>query len=86
MIRRAFVLLSVPFASVMAAAPAYALFREDGDEPGTGLTVLETLAWFIGAPIALYVIIAGIVMAFTAKKGAGVAELDTLAPIKTDQR
>lgn len=86
MIRRALILLSVPFASVLLSAPAQALNREDGDEPGTGLTVLQTLGIFVGAPVALYLIIAVIVMAFNSKKGGGVADLDTLAPFKDEPR
>lgn len=85
MIRRALLLFSVPFTTVVLSAPAQALTREDGDEPGQGLSALQTIAIFVGAPVALYLLIALLVMAFTSKKGGGVAELDTLAPFRDER-
>jgi hypothetical protein len=79
MFRRALLLLAAIGGSfLVSAAPALALYREDGDEPGTGLTVLETLAYFVGAPVLLYLVITVIVMAATGKRGGGVAELDRI--------
>ncbi|OON80763.1 hypothetical protein [Streptomyces tsukubensis] len=44
------------------SSPALALTRDDGDDPGTGLSVLDTLGLFVAAPIVLFLIIAGLVM------------------------
>lgn len=77
MFRRALhVSLATLIVSIAMASPALALYREDGDEPGTGLTVLETLGYFVGIPVLLYVVIALLVMGLTSKRGGGVAELD----------
>ncbi|MET8566759.1 hypothetical protein [Streptomyces sp. NPDC004783] len=47
---------------LLMSSPALALTRDDGDDPGTGLSVIETLGYYVLAPIALFVIIAGLVM------------------------
>ncbi|CAL9460806.1 hypothetical protein SUDANB176_02638 [Streptomyces sp. enrichment culture] len=47
---------------LLMSSPALALTRDDGDDPGTGLSVIETLGLYVVAPIALFVIIAGLVM------------------------
>jgi hypothetical protein len=47
---------------LLMSSPASALTRDDGDDPGSGLSVIETLGWFVIAPIALFAIIAGLVM------------------------
>lgn len=79
MIRRALTLVvSTAVVSVAFVSPALALYREDGDEPGTGLSVLETLGYFVGAPVLLYVVISLLVMGSTSKRGAGVADLDRI--------
>ncbi|UED88611.1 hypothetical protein [Streptomyces profundus] len=39
-----------------------ALHRDDGDDPGTGLSVAETLGLFVVAPIVLFALIAGAVV------------------------
>lgn len=79
MFRRAFALSIAALAlTLTSAAPALALYREDGDEPGVGLSVLETLAYFVGAPVLLYVVISLIVMGLTSKRGGGVAGLDRI--------
>jgi hypothetical protein len=39
------------------ALPSY-----DGDDPGPGLNVAETLGLFVAAPIALFAVITGLVM------------------------
>ncbi|MFE0457605.1 hypothetical protein ACFW2D_41245 [Streptomyces sp. NPDC058914] len=46
---------------LLMSSPALALTRDDGDDPGTGLSVIETLGLFVVAPLALFVIIAGLV-------------------------
>jgi hypothetical protein len=47
---------------LLMSSPALALTRDDGDDPGKGLSVIETLGLFVVAPIALFVVITGLVM------------------------
>ncbi|MEV7790717.1 hypothetical protein [Streptomyces sp. NPDC087512] len=47
---------------LLMSSPALALTRDDGDDPGTGLSVIETLGYYVLAPIALFAVIAGLVM------------------------
>lgn len=48
--------------TALLTSPAFALVRDDGDDPGPGLSVLETLGLYVAAPIVLFLIIAGLVM------------------------
>lgn len=43
--------------AVAVSSPAMALMRDDGDEPGTGLSVLQTLGLFVGIPAGLVALI-----------------------------
>ncbi|HLL34979.1 MAG TPA: hypothetical protein VK545_14035 [Streptomyces sp.] len=47
---------------LLMSSPALALTRDDGDDPGTGLSVVETLGLYVVAPLALFALIAGLVM------------------------
>ncbi|MEU1052099.1 hypothetical protein [Streptomyces sp. NPDC005876] len=47
---------------LLMSSPALALTRDDGDDPGTGLSVIETLGLYVFAPIVLFAVIAGLVM------------------------
>lgn len=47
---------------LLMSSPASALVRDDGDDPGPGLSVIETLGLYVIAPIALFAVIAGLVM------------------------
>ncbi|MFE2041274.1 hypothetical protein ACFXAZ_10150 [Streptomyces sp. NPDC059477] len=47
---------------LLMSSPALALTRDDGDDPGQGLSVIETLGWFVFAPLVLFGVIAGLVM------------------------
>ncbi|MFI6944365.1 hypothetical protein ACIBI4_34350 [Streptomyces sp. NPDC050418] len=47
---------------LLMSSPALALTRDDGDDPGTGLSVVETLGLYVVAPIALFLVIAGLVI------------------------
>ncbi|KOU40616.1 hypothetical protein ADK54_21965 [Streptomyces sp. WM6378] len=47
---------------LLMSSPALALTRDDGDDPGPGLSVIDTIGLFVVAPIALFAIIAGLVM------------------------
>ncbi|MFC5150998.1 hypothetical protein [Streptomyces amakusaensis] len=47
---------------MLMSSPALALTPDDGDDPGPGLTVAETLGLFVAAPLAIFLVIAGLVM------------------------
>ncbi|MFC5804203.1 hypothetical protein [Streptomyces formicae] len=47
---------------LLMSSPALAVMRDDGDDPGPGLSAAETLGLFVAAPIGLFLIIAGLVM------------------------
>ncbi|MEV5337491.1 hypothetical protein AB0K93_03260 [Streptomyces sp. NPDC052676] len=47
---------------LLMSSPASALTRDDGDDPGTGLSVIETLGLFVIAPLVIFAVIAGLVM------------------------
>ncbi|WP_327355980.1 hypothetical protein [Streptomyces sp. NBC_01304] len=47
---------------LLMTSPALALTRDDGDDPGPGLNVMETLGLYVVAPIVLFLVIAGLVM------------------------
>lgn len=47
---------------LLMSSPALAVTRDDGDDPGQGLSVMETLAQFVIAPIVIFAVIAGLVM------------------------
>jgi hypothetical protein len=47
---------------LLMSSPALALIPDDGDDPGQGLSVIETLGLFVVAPIALFAVITGLVM------------------------
>jgi hypothetical protein len=53
---------------LLMSSPALALTRDDGDDPGPGLSVIQTLGLYVGIPIALFVIIAGLVMVLDKSK------------------
>ncbi|AZM89196.1 MULTISPECIES: hypothetical protein [Streptomyces] len=47
---------------LLMTSPALARTRDDGDDPGPGLSIGETLGVFVAAPIVLFLVIAGLVM------------------------
>ncbi|MFE7382398.1 hypothetical protein ACFU9F_18735 [Streptomyces zhihengii] len=47
---------------LLMPSPALALTPDDGDDPGTGLSVAETLGLYVVAPIVLFLVITGLVM------------------------
>ncbi|MGI5454877.1 hypothetical protein ACQEWB_17210 [Streptomyces sp. CA-249302] len=53
---------------LLMTSPALALTRDDGDDPGKGLSVVETLSLYVVAPLALFGIIAGLVMVLDKSK------------------
>ncbi|MDT6985935.1 hypothetical protein ACFSUJ_11255 [Streptomyces lusitanus] len=48
---------------LLMSSPALALNRDDGDDPGPGLSVIETLGLYVLLPVGLFAVIAGLVMA-----------------------
>lgn len=47
---------------LLMSSPALALTRDDGDDPGTGLSVIETVGLYVVCPIVLFAVITGLVM------------------------
>ena len=47
---------------LLMSSPAFARTRDDGDDPGPGLSVIQTLGLYVVTPIVLFLIIAGLVM------------------------
>ncbi|MFF4348615.1 hypothetical protein [Streptomyces sp. NPDC001530] len=47
---------------LLMSSPALAVIRDDGDDPGQGLSVIDTLGLYVVAPIVLFLVIAGLVM------------------------
>ncbi|MPY62618.1 hypothetical protein [Streptomyces spongiae] len=46
---------------LLMSSPALAVTPDDGDDPGPGLSVIETLGLFVLAPLAIFLLIAGLV-------------------------
>ncbi|MGW3419724.1 hypothetical protein [Streptomyces phaeochromogenes] len=46
---------------LLMSSPALAVTPDDGDDPGQGLSVIETLGLYVVAPIGLFLLIAGLV-------------------------
>jgi hypothetical protein len=46
---------------LLMSSPALALTRDDGDDPGNGLSVIQTLGLYVLIPLALFAVIAGLV-------------------------
>jgi hypothetical protein len=53
---------------LLMTSPALATARDDGDDPGPGLSVAETLGLYVAAPIGLFLLIAGLVMVLDKSK------------------
>ncbi|MBA2949271.1 hypothetical protein [Streptomyces himalayensis] len=47
---------------LLMSSPASALVPDDGDDPGPGLSVIETLGLYVVLPIVIFLAIAGLVM------------------------
>ncbi|MGP3980003.1 hypothetical protein [Streptomyces sp. KR80] len=47
---------------LLMSSPALALTRDDGDDPGPGLSVVETLGLYVALPIVLFLVIAALVV------------------------
>ncbi|MGP3991097.1 hypothetical protein [Streptomyces sp. 3N207] len=46
---------------LLLSSPAFAVAPDDGDQPGPGLSIAETLGLYVVAPIVLFLVIAGLV-------------------------
>ncbi|MFI2200932.1 hypothetical protein ACH47Z_09180 [Streptomyces sp. NPDC020192] len=53
---------------LLMSSPALALTRDDGDDPGKPLSVAQTLGLYVLIPLALFAVIAGLVMALDKSK------------------
>ncbi|MBZ9595914.1 MULTISPECIES: hypothetical protein [Streptomyces] len=47
---------------LLMTSPALALTRDDGDDPGPGLSIGETLGLYVVLPIVIFLVIVGLVM------------------------
>ncbi len=47
---------------LLMTSPALALTRDDGDDPGPGLSVGETIGLYVALPIVIFLGIIGLVM------------------------
>ncbi|MFF7328738.1 hypothetical protein ACIQU5_05175 [Streptomyces sp. NPDC090306] len=53
---------------LLMSSPALALTRDDGDDPGSGLSVIQTLGLYVFAPLVIFGVIAGLVVALDKSK------------------
>ncbi|MFI0742208.1 hypothetical protein ACH4PU_29675 [Streptomyces sp. NPDC021100] len=60
--KRAGVVSAGTLLMLLMSSPAFALTRDDGDDPGPGLSVINTLGLYVAAPIVLFLVIAGLTM------------------------
>ncbi|ARE76490.1 hypothetical protein ACFVZ8_21905 [Streptomyces sp. NPDC059558] len=47
---------------LLMTSPALALTRDDGDDPGPGLSIGETVGLYVALPIVIFLVIVGLVM------------------------
>ncbi|MCD0482771.1 hypothetical protein [Streptacidiphilus sp. ASG 303] len=47
---------------MLMSSPAFANIRDDGDDPGSGLSVVETVGLYVVIPVVAFLVIAGLVM------------------------
>ncbi|NJP42034.1 hypothetical protein HCN08_01165 [Streptomyces sp. PRB2-1] len=59
---RAGVLTASTTVLMLLSSPAFALSRDDGDDPGSGLSVAQTLGLYVAIPILAFLVIAGLVI------------------------
>lgn len=62
-VMRAGVLTAATTVLMLVSSPAFALQRDDGDDPGSGLSVAQTLGLYVAIPLLAFGIIAGLVIA-----------------------
>ncbi|MFI5533283.1 hypothetical protein ACIA8O_32550 [Kitasatospora sp. NPDC051853] len=54
---------------LLTSPAALALTRDDGDDPGSGISVAQTLGLFVALPLVAFAVIAGLVMIPSLGKG-----------------
>ncbi|WP_254665920.1 hypothetical protein [Streptomyces sp. WMMB 322] len=47
---------------MLVSLPAFAVNPDDGDDPGPGLSVAETLGLYVALPVAIFLAISALVM------------------------
>lgn len=47
---------------LLTSPTALAAIRDDGDDPGKGMSTIDTLGLFVAAPLLLFAVIAGLCM------------------------
>ncbi|GAA2627638.1 MULTISPECIES: hypothetical protein [Streptomyces] len=47
---------------LLMTSPALALTRDDGDDPGPGLSIGETVGLYVVTPLVIFLVILGLVM------------------------
>ncbi|ARP70245.1 hypothetical protein LK07_11155 [Streptomyces pluripotens] len=67
---------------LLMSSPALALSRDDGDDPGPGLSVIQTVGLYVLIPLGLFVVIAGLVMVLDKSDRKGGAS--SKSGVKTD--
>ncbi|GGU74769.1 hypothetical protein ABT013_01895 [Streptomyces bacillaris] len=53
---------------MLMSTPALALVRDDGDDPGPGLSAMETIGLYVVAPIVIFLAITALVMVLDKSK------------------
>jgi len=61
-VMRAGVLTASTTVLMLLSSPAFAVSRDDGDDPGPGLSVAQTLGLYVAIPILAFLVIAGLVI------------------------
>jgi hypothetical protein len=61
-VMRAGVLTAGTTLLMLLSSPAFAVARDDGDDPGSGLSVAQTLGLYVAIPILAFLVIAGLVI------------------------
>ncbi|MFE9426264.1 hypothetical protein ACFYNO_25275 [Kitasatospora sp. NPDC006697] len=56
---------------MLMSSPAFALTRDDGDDPGPGLSVAQTLGLYVALPLLAFAVIAGLVVLGTKNSHKG---------------
>nr|WP_223767790.1 hypothetical protein [Streptomyces huiliensis] len=77
--KRAGVVSAGTLLMLLMSSPAFALTRDDGDDPGPGLSVINTLGLYVAAPIVLFLVITGLTMVL-ARNSDNVRTHDTHYP------
>jgi hypothetical protein len=61
-VMRAGVVSATATVLMLLSSPAFALARDDGDDPGSGLSVAQTLGLYVAIPLVAFAVIAGLVI------------------------